>query len=153
MTSLPKSISAAPTEPLASGELDALLNEVCVALQISPTQYANAVEKYESVGKWLSAPESSIAQLRPAIYPQGSMALQTTVRPWTDEDTYDLDLVLQVESTTDDPMTLYRLVKQRLAQSRHYEPILEEKRRCVTLNFVEDDHAFHMDILLSLIHI
>jgi hypothetical protein len=135
-----------PVTP-ATTELDALLNEICGALQISPTQYKNAEEKYQNVGKWLAAPESPIAALKPEIYPQGSMALQTTVRPWTDEDSYDLDLVLRVEPTSDDPMTLYRLVSRRLQDSERYRRILKEKRRCLALNFVGDDHAFHMDIL------
>lgn len=131
----------------ASTELDALLNEVCAALQISATQYRNAEEKYQSVGRWLAAPESPIAGLNPVIFPQGSMALQTTVRPWTDDDSYDLDLVLQVEPTSEDPMTLYRLVELRLRESPHYRHILEQKKRCLALNFAGDDHAFHMDIL------
>lgn len=131
----------------SKSELDRLLVDVCEALQISATQYKNAKEKYVNVGKWLAAPESPIARLEPQIYPQGSMALQTTVRPWNDDDSYDLDLVLQVEPTSEEPMTLYRLVEARLKESPHYRGILEQKKRCLCLNFVGDDHAFHMDIL------
>lgn len=130
-----------------AAELDTLLNEVCEALQISPTQYRNAEEKYQNVGRWLAAPESPIARLKPVLYPQGSMALQTTVRPWTDDDSYDLDLVLQVEPTSDDPMTLYRLVERRLRENPQYRDILEPKKRCVALNFSGNDNEFHMDIL------
>jgi hypothetical protein len=145
ITQLRAPLSGLPTA--ASAELDALLNEVCVALQISETQYRNAEEKYQNVGRWLAAPESPIARLNPVIYPQGSMALQTTVRPWTDADAYDLDLVLQVEPTSEYPMTLYRLVERRLLESPHYREILEQKKRCLALNFTGNDNEFHMDIL------
>jgi hypothetical protein len=136
-----------PTVPGDANELDRLLADVCEALQITPTQYANAEAKYQAVGRWLAAEESPLASLRPQIYPQGSMALQTTVRPWNDKDSYDLDLVLQVEPTSEDPMALYRMVETRLQLSPHYRDILERKKRCLCLNFVGDDHAFHMDIL------
>lgn len=127
--------------------MDRLLADVCEALQITETQYKNAVEKYQNVGRWLAAPGSPLSHLRPEIYPQGSMALQTTVRPWNDEDSYDLDLVLQVEPTIEEPMALYGLVESRLLESPHYREILERKKRCLCLNFVGNDHAFHMDIL------
>lgn len=135
------------TAPGSLGDLDRLLAEICEALQITATQFANAEQKYQNVGKWLAAPDSSLARLKPAIYPQGSMALQTTVRPWNDDDSYDLDLVLQMEPTSEDPMALYHLVEARLRDSPHYRTILEQKKRCLCLNFVGDDHAFHMDIL------
>lgn len=128
-------------------QLDELLEQVCVALQITSSQYQNAEEKYRAVGRWLRAPESPLAKLNPEIYPQGSFALQTTTRAWTDEDEYDLDLVLQVKPTSDNPMTLYRLVERRLLEHSHYREILESKRRCLCLNYTGDDGAFHMDIL------
>ena len=136
-----------PHRPGAEAELDRLIGDVCEALQISGTQYRNAEEKYQNVGRWLAAEENPLAKLKPVIYAQGSMALQTTVRPWTDEDCYDLDLVLEVQPTSDDPMTLYSMVERRLRESPHYRDILERKKRCLALNFVGDDYAFHMDIL------
>lgn len=128
-------------------EIDRILQEVCNGLQITPTQFQNAEEKYRSVGAWLAHKSSKLAGLQPEIFAQGSMALQTTVRPRTDEDSYDLDLVLVVKPTSDDPMTLYRLVEERLRESPHYRDIVERKKRCIALNFRADDHAFHMDIL------
>lgn len=133
--------------PGAQNDLDQLLGDLCEALQISPAQYANAEQKYKAVGKWLSEPGSAIAKLKPNIFPQGSIALQTTVRPWTDEDSYDLDFVLQVEPTSDAPMTLYNLVKKRLLESDEYRDRVELKKRCLCLNFEEEQHSFHMDIL------
>ena len=38
----------------ASKELDALLEEICAALQITQIQYEQAVTHYEAVGNWIS---------------------------------------------------------------------------------------------------
>ena len=143
----PSMLSRSSDASAPLNEFGALLTDVCVALQISGAQYQRAQGYYEEVGAWLAEETSPIARLNPVIYPQGSMALQTTVRPWTDEDSYDLDLVLQVEPTSDAPMTLYRQVQRRLHERTEYRGILEQKRRCLCLNFEDDGAAFHMDIL------
>lgn len=128
------------TRPL---HLDALLQEVCATLQITDTQYKNAESKYEAVGAWLAERDSPIATLKPLIYPQGSMALQTTVKPRVSEE-YDLDLVLQVEAYAINPMWLYSAVLQRLSSHGEYAKKIEPKNRCIRLNYAGQ---FHLDIL------
>lgn len=120
-----------------------LLVQIAEALQLTPTQYQSAVEKYEAVGRWLSATESPLHLLRPVIYPQGSMALQTTVRPLRRME-YDLDLVCEVRSSTHSAMQLFELVYARLHENGTYRPILERKKRCVRLNYAGN---FHLDII------
>ncbi len=129
--------------PAGGSELDSLLDEVCDVLQITETQYRDAEEKYKAVGRWLADAGSPLAHLAPNIYPQGSMALQTTVKPREQEE-YDLDLVLQVEPASQDPMALYDLVHDRLADHGEYAKKLERKRRCLRLNYARQ---FHLDIL------
>ncbi len=70
-----------------------MLNAICKYLQITRAQFEKAVTSYRAVGEWLQAPGSELHVYRPEIYPQGSMALLTTVRPWTNEE-FDVDLVL-----------------------------------------------------------
>jgi hypothetical protein len=129
-----------------NSELDVLLAGICESLQLTTTQYASAQEKYEAVARWLAAADSPITTLRPQIFPQGSVALQTTVRPRREKEMeeYDLDLVLQVIDDRRGPMRLYADVRDRLAANRTYAPMLEEKKRCLTLNYAGE---FHMDIL------
>lgn len=124
-------------------DLDLLLKAICSALQLTTTQYEDAEAKYNAVGTWLQSGETPISQLQPLIYPQGSMALQTTVRPLR-QDEFDLDFVLEVARFQDNPMALYRIVQMRLAEHAHYRQILEPKRRCLRLRYAGD---FHMDIL------
>lgn len=88
-------------------DLDYLLKQIIEDLQLTPTQYREAVEHYEAVGRYLDHPRSPLAHLRPQIFPQGSMALQTTVKPIGRQE-YDLDLVSQTLPSGQHPMWLLR---------------------------------------------
>lgn len=136
-------MAIAVTPEAEPGELDELVAEVCLTLQISPTQFDLARQHYEAVGDWLSRPGSPLADLGPRIYPQGGMALRTTVRPREREE-YDLDMVLEVRPTDSDPMVFYEQVHDRLADHGDYEPRLERMKRCLRLRY---PHDFHLDIL------
>jgi SMODS domain-containing protein len=136
-------VATGPLADSATAQLDQLLQEVTVALQLTPTQYRLAEERYRAVGSWLGDPASTLAVLRPIIYPQGSMALQTTVKPREAEE-FDLDLVLQVEPISQDPLVLYEQVYRRLADHGAYIQQLERMKRCIRLNYSGE---FHLDIL------
>ena len=94
--------------------VDYVLDEIGRTLQITPTQYERAKRAYESVGDWLENPSSPLAAYRPEIYPQGSMALRTTVRPLHNEE-FDLDLVCELEGWTGTAMAIYKAIGDRLA--------------------------------------
>lgn len=136
-------MTTAPALDTATHHVDRLLEAICAALQITPTHFELAKSHYEAVGAWLAKPDSSLATLRPKIYPQGSMALRTTTRPRGREE-YDLDMVMQVEPISSDPMDLYRRVEERLKAHRDYVGRLERKRRCLRLTY---EHQFHLDVL------
>lgn len=72
--------------------LDRHLARVCILSELTATQFRNVEEKYRAVGDWLAADGSSLALFAPEVYPQGSMLLGTTVRPYGQNE-YDLDLV------------------------------------------------------------
>jgi hypothetical protein len=134
---------AAPLVVTPNADLDYLLAEVAAALQLTPEQYRLAGEHYLAVGDWLAAPGSILAKFRPRIYPQGSMALETTVRP-KGRDEYDLDLVCQMLPTGMSALNVYNEVYGRLMANRMYAPMVEKKNRCVRLNYA---HQFHLDII------
>jgi hypothetical protein len=127
--------------PVAT-DLNQLLEDVCEDLQITSTQYSNAEAKYGAIGRLLEHPQSPLAHLAPLIYPQGSLALQTTVKP-RDHEEYDLDLVVECQ-WFDNPIRLYETTFQWLASHRIYEGILERKNRCIRLKYAGQ---FHLDIL------
>jgi Second Messenger Oligonucleotide or Dinucleotide Synthetase domain len=129
---------------VSSNWLNNLLLRICIQLQLTKTQHQAAEEHYLSVAEWLGASGSPIAILQPAIYPQGSLRIGTTVRPWLHEE-YDLDLVLWLALYhTANPLDILNLVEGRLRDHRTYAPMVERKNRCIRLNFAKQ---FHLDIL------
>jgi hypothetical protein len=138
-------MTVALSMPISSATtVNDLLTRICVRLQLTPTQYADAVAHYTAVGKWLSAPDSPLAQFYPQIFPQGSLRIGTTVRPFG-RDEYDLDLVCQlILFGTWNPLASLDLVERRLRAHGIYGPMVERKNRCVRLNFAKQ---FHLDIL------
>jgi len=131
-----------PTQ--SSTWLDDILIRICVLLQLTRTQHEEAEQHYLSVAEWLGAPASPITALRPEIYPQGSLRIGTTVRPWWREE-YDLDLVLWLALYHNaNPIEVLNLVERRLRDHGTYAPMVERKNRCIRLNFAKQ---FHLDIL------
>ena len=112
--------------------------------ELTPTEFRNAQEKYRAVGGWLAAPGSSLATFDPDVYPQGSMLIGTTVRPYGRSE-YDLDLVCQLHwCAHQPPLTIYDWVHGRMAANETYKAILEKLKRCLRLNYAS---SFHLDIL------
>lgn len=124
--------------------LDRQLERICLQLQLTVRQYRDAEMKYQAVGRWLSAGDSELAPFAPEIYPQGSMLLGTTVRPWRGIE-YDLDLVCQLHWCADvPPVTVYNWVCDRMASHETYAQMLEKLKRCLRLNYAGE---FHLDVL------
>jgi hypothetical protein len=104
------------------------------------------VDRYEAVCNWLEADGSVVAVFNPTIYPQGSMKIGTTVKPFG-RDEYDLDFVCEFRlpvNKLQSPLQLLKLLETRLREHELYRSIFEMKNRCVRLNYANE---FHMDIL------
>jgi hypothetical protein len=136
-------LDIAHTPPLSTW-LDDVLVRICILLQLTKAQYKDAETHYLSVAEWLRAPGSPIMSLVPDIYPQGSLRIGTTVRPWQREE-YDLDLVLWLALYQSvNPIEVLNMVERRLLDHGTYAPMVERKNRCIRLNFAKQ---FHLDIL------
>ena len=124
--------------------LDGLLFEVCEELQLTSARHDQAVERYETLGDLLESEGSPFHRLRPKIYPQGSMALGTTVKPI--EGPHDLDFVLELSLAHHqvDPMRLIDSLYRFLHAHGVYGPMTSQKNRCVRIEYTND---FYMDIL------
>lgn len=128
------------------GALDFLLTQIVVALQLTDTQVARMESAYRTLAAWLEHPDSPLAVYGPIlVYPQGSAAIGTTVRPLLRAE-FDLDFVIEVAFFPGTPMELYDLVVERLQQHRTYAKMLERKRRCVRIRY---EDGFHADVLGS----
>lgn len=118
---------------------------ICGGLQLDQTRYELATGAYESVGKLLES-HPSIARLKPAIYPQGSMRLNTGVRP-TVGDEFDLDFVCEFACHPNSfahPIQALDLVEAALRESDIYRPKLKRLDRCIRIVY---ERKFHLDIL------
>lgn len=123
--------------------VDHILDEVGRQLQITPTQFARVESAYDAVGKWLRAAGSSLEIYDPHIYPQGSIALRTTVKPLHGEE-FDLDLVAELARWTGSALELHAALGERLAENADYKRMMEAKKRCWRLNYTG---GFHVDAL------
>jgi hypothetical protein len=129
-----------------NAQLGDILRQICEELQISPTAYDQAVARYTAVCNWLEADGSVVAIFNPTIYPQGSMKIGTTVKPFG-RDEYDLDFVCEFRfavNSLQSPFHLLKLLESRLREHEVYRSILEMKNRCLRLNYANE---FHLDIL------
>src|SRR3984893_6357040 len=120
-----------------------LLERVCDFLELSPSQYALANQRYEGLGTFLAASEELVLRTV-SIFLQGSTALRTTVKP-VGVNEHDVDLVAHVPDldVNVSPAALKKALGDRLRGSGHYAPLLEEMPRCWRLNSANE---FHMDI-------
>jgi hypothetical protein len=122
--------------------LDDLLFQICEELQISPTRYDLAVDRYGTLNKLLESGGSPFRHFRPEIYPQGSMALGTTVKPI--DGPHDLDFVLELSSYLRGPMQLISELHEFLRSHGTYGPMTTRKNRCVRIEYADE---FYMDVL------
>ncbi len=126
-------------------QLDDLLALTCEELQLPPSWHEAADEHYQAVCAWLEADDSPLRWLHPAMYPQGSFRIGTTVRPIGREE-FDLDFVceLSLGPSKHDPIAVLNGIERRLAANEMYRPMLKRLKRCVRLVYASQ---FHMDIL------
>jgi hypothetical protein len=130
----------------AVSQLDDLLERIGVKLQISPTAHKQAKKRYKTIGAWLGAEGSPLAQYEPWIYSQGSLKIGTTVKP-IGRNEYDLDLVCEFQMDWrlfPEPVKLLDIVWDRLYSNETYRPMIERMNRCIRINYANE---FHMDIL------
>lgn len=118
-------------------------------LDISPTMYKNATDKYKAVGTYLQE-----QGLECDIFPQGSFSLGTVVRPYREskEADYDLDFICCLEELKEKTTAKYvkNIIKETLCKSEVYKEKLQNKEwdKCWTLEYAEvNGIGFNIDIV------
>ena len=125
-----------------SNQLNILLKRVVDEIRITPSMLDKAESSYKAVGQWLTdgIPDATIT-------PQGSINLGTTIKPVSDIDDYDIDLVcLLKKSQNYEAKTIKHKVGNRLKENKRYLTKINEEgegKRCWKMQYDE----FHMDIL------
>lgn len=125
--------------------LNNLYRLVASNIDISDEMFEAAEEEYNELGKWINN-ETDNYQI--SIYPQGSFALGTVVRPISNQDDYDLDIVCQFEKSYGLSAKELKVdvIKPLLVKYKKSSREIEEKRRCWHLEY-EDVPHFHMDVI------
>lgn len=131
--------------------LSEFLRRLADSLNIPENRYKQAEERYQAVGKWLGRKDSIIAAMSPKIFPQGSIRLGTIIKPITNKEEYDIDLVCEIRlsKTEVSQKQLKDTVGEELkkyVQANNMKSNPKEGRRCWTLSYA-DGAQFHMDVL------
>ncbi|RLU00192.1 nucleotidyltransferase [Ketobacter sp.] len=131
------------------------LKEAAKKLDISPSKYRQAMERFSSMKGFLEDGNYEGANSVPDVYLQGSFKLGTEIRPFRNskDADYDIDLVCRLGHEKDlvQVSTVKNQVGDHLKGNGTYGPMLDDEgKRCWTLNYAEQDGiGFHMDILPS----
>lgn len=122
--------------------INSIYEYILEEISISETMLNKAIKSYEAVGKWLGECDPD---LDVKIMPQGSVNLGTVIKPISDEDDYDIDLVCLLKNGRElSAKEIKTIVGNRLKENSMYSRMLDEEgKRCWTLRYDE----FHMDIL------
>jgi hypothetical protein len=129
-----------PLNPLS------IIDRIIADVELTPTQYEEAKTSYESVAEVLQKPGSPIRSYIPAIFPQGSMRMGTTIRPiWLDA--FDLDMVcrLSFSGRHHTPNAVFEWIWEALGQDATYREMRQRRNRCIRL--IYKGRPFYLDIV------
>lgn len=110
-------------------QLNDLYERIIKAIDITDELFEAAEKEYIDMGNWI---DEKTPEYKISIYPQGSFALGTVIKPFDDRDDYDLDLVCEFEQqyALSAESLKCDVVKPLLSEYRKIDGEIEEKRRC-----------------------
>ena len=135
-----------PRFPGNLSPLDAMLAEVALRVQLSPTDHGKAVTRYETLGEWIDRPDSPLYGGVELTYPQGSMAIGAAIARSSERDEYDIDAMAQLSLPRDtDPEYALSLLHASIRGERgsRYYDMAVRHTRCVTILYAD---GMHLDV-------
>lgn len=129
------------------------LERVVDSIQVTDKKYEEAVSSYQSICRWFERDESTIRFSHLESFLQGSFRLGTAIRPTTEEDDYDLDIVVLLSHSKND-LSQAELKRRVGVEVKSYSDAHgmtrpNDARRCWTQNYA-DGRQFHVDTLPSI---
>ncbi|WP_048601594.1 nucleotidyltransferase domain-containing protein [Rubeoparvulum massiliense] len=130
-----------------------VLEEMIEQLDLPEYVVEKTIQRYKSLGEWFNRENSSFKDVDIKIFPQGSFALGTTIKPINEQEEYDLDMGCKVIIPNFKSLFTQEQLKEmvgtelesyRVAKGIKQE--LEEKHRCWRLEYM-DEIKFHLDIV------
>ena len=133
-----------------TSQAEALLEALSKSLEVPESRYEAADRSYQAIAEWMRRPNSEFFDFDVSVYTQGSFRLGTAIRPASDAEDYDLDIVCEVSERKG--QTTQKALHDAMgretrsyARSKGMEPP-EEWDRVWTLNYA-DGAQFHIDLL------
>jgi hypothetical protein len=128
-----------------SGIIDTLLREISKRVQLSPTNYRLAVDRYQAVSAHLDREGSPLQGLVERLYPQGSMAIGSVISSKFENDEFDIDVVAELNIHQDEAPslvldTLFKALNGD--QGSRYHGKVERCSRCVKVQY----ENMHLDV-------
>jgi len=122
-----------------------ILTRIAVSLELDETRKQRMESAYNAVYDILEKDEVFFSKVDFLVYPQGSKAIGTTVKPRGKEE-FDLDITIEIRDTYYNYTSseIYNHLIRVLSSNDVYKEKLVKKNRCARINYVGD---FHMDIL------
>lgn len=136
-------------------EINNWLEQELKKLDISPTNYQKAVNRYTSVGNMLESKLRDEYNIDSHVYAQGSFMIGTVVKPYGKDKEYDVDLVCECGLTKNEitAKDLKEMIGSIIREDGTYGKMLseDEGRRTWTINYAEDNElSFHIDVQPSI---
>ena len=107
---------------MTNEQLNDLFLRIAEELDISDTLFEKAVTSYTALGEYID----NHCDFSVSVYTQGSFRLGTVIRPLSEEDEYDLDLICEViDIPYITPKDLKNMIGDILRDSKRYSSMLE----------------------------
>jgi hypothetical protein len=124
--------------------VDELLVDTAIKIQLSPTLHDRAVGHYEAIRRQIERAESPLNGWVENFYPQGSMAIGSTIRSRDENDLFDIDLVAELSYPANGPGEALDVLEEAIRGERgsRYYSSVERQTRCVTVYYAD----MHLDV-------
>lgn len=123
-----------------------LLAGTAVRIELPPSLHGLAVDRYEAVRNHAEREGSPLRDRIRVFYPQGSMAIRSTIRSRKRSEGYDIDIVAELDLPPGTaPGTVLDLLFQAIngLPGSQYHGKAERQTRCVTVHYAD---GMHLDI-------
>lgn len=124
---------------------DILLADIAIRVQLTPTQYSLAEQRYTTVQKWIEREDSPLKDRVLQFYTQGSMAIGATVASKLEYDEHDIDLIAELDIPADTaPSAVLDLLDEAIRSkpgTRYYD-MVGRHSRCIQVRY----EGMHLDI-------
>ena len=127
--------------------LDHLLAELAFSIQLPPSYHEKAEKRYKSVQTYLENKNDLFKNHIESFYPQGSMAIDSTISTKGTDDEYDLDIIAQVDGRFRYMLPLEILKEFEYALKDYQGLNVIRQSRCITINYSD---GMHLDISPSI---